>query len=358
MDRKIRKKSLVSKSLMQFIGCTVVVLLLTTPLFYWLTKQFYAEDLMHVMEHIRLGIPAPTLDLEKDIMEGLMIQFILIFGVLSLSLLVTMRLMTKRMWKPFDDTLSKIEQFNLEHSEIPNFISTDISEFIRLNNATEKLMNRDKGSYKTQKEFTENASHELQTPIAIFQSKLDLLMQENLNEKQAEIVSELYAVSNRLSRLNKDLLLLAKIGNRQVGQFEEINIIRSIDRSIALFGDLYPSRAIAVSDLSSRPIRLLVNQMLFESLVNNLVVNAIRNSAPNSVIGIEVDDWSMTVSNKNDTGKLDEKHLFQRFHKIGDLKSGNGLGLAIVKAICDYHGWIIRYSFEKGMHRFQVIFSQ
>lgn len=98
--------------------------------------------------------------------------------------------------------------------------------------------------------------------------------------------------------------------------------------------------------------------MLFESLVNNLVVNAIRNSAPNSVIGIEVDDWSMTVSNKNDTGKLDEKHLFQRFHKIGDLKSGNGLGLAIVKAICDYHGWIIRYSFEKGMHRFQVIFSQ
>lgn len=45
-------------------------------------------------------------------------------------------------------------------------------------------------------------------------------------------------------------------------------------------------------------------------------MNAIRNSAQNSVIGIEVDDRSMTVSNKNDTGKLDEKHLFQRFHKI------------------------------------------
>ncbi len=355
----MRMRSLLNKSLLQFIGCTVVLLLLTAPLFYWLTRQYYAEDLADVMEHIRLGIALPHLDLEEDIVEGMMIQFILIFSVLSLSLLVTMRFITKKLWKPFDDTLTKIEHFNLEQSEVPKFIPTDIKEFARLNMATEQLMNRDKESYKGQKEFTENASHELQTPIAVFQSKLDLLLQEELSEKQAEIVNELYAVSSRLSRLNKDLLLLAKIDNHQVGEQVRVNAIYAIGKNIALYKDLYHKHRIEVIGKNTNPLCLYVNVLLFDSLVNNLIVNAIRHSPDGSKIEIEIDDNEMTVSNPAIGNKLDEKHLFQRFHTANpnDVKRGNGLGLAIVKAICDYHGWKIQYLFENNRHLFRITFG-
>lgn len=355
----MRMRSLLNKTLAQYIGCTAILLLLTAPLFYWLTKQYYAEDLADVMEHIRLGIPLPDLDLEEDIVKGVMIQFVMIFSVLSLSLLVTMRFITKKLWKPFDTTLTKIEHFNLEHSKVPNFSSTDIKEFARLNIATQELMSRDKQSYIVQKEFTENASHELQTPIAVFQSKLDLLLQEELTEKQAEIVNELYAVSSRLSRLNKDLLLLAKIDNDQLGEQTRVNAIYAIGKNIALYKELYHKHRVEVISQSSNPLYLNVNVLLFDSLINNLIVNAIRNSPDGSKIEIEIDDNEMTVSNPASGKKLDEKSLFQRFNTSsqGDNKRGNGLGLAIVKAICDYHNWKIEYQFEHNRHVFRIKFS-
>ena len=208
-------KSLLHKTLSQFLVCTVAIFILTTPLFFLLTKYFYAEDMIDIIEAVQLGTSIPHIDLERDIMVGMMLQFLLIFLVLSLALFIMMRFITHRLWLPFDDTLQKTEQFNLAQSVVPQFQKTEIKEFARLNNSLAKLMQQDKEIYRIQKEFTENASHELQTPISIIRSKLDLLMQEELDERSMNLVSDLYDLNTRMEHLNRNLLLLAKIENSQ-----------------------------------------------------------------------------------------------------------------------------------------------
>lgn len=153
-DRRMKTKSLLSKSLSQFALCTTVIFMLTAPLFYLLTKHFYAEDMIDIIEAVERRQSIPPLDLEQDIMVGMMIQFLLIFLVVSLSLFITMRFITHRLWQPFDDTLQKAEQFSLEQDDLPQFVPTNISEFARLDRSLEQLMKKDRDSYRIQKEFT------------------------------------------------------------------------------------------------------------------------------------------------------------------------------------------------------------
>lgn len=349
-------KSLLNTSLWKFIVCTLVVLLLTTPLFYMLTEHFYAEDIINLMASIRKGLPIPALDIKKDIMVGIMIQFALIFFVLSVSLIITMSFVTKRIWSPFYDTLRRIKQFNLEQNQRPQFLPTSVSEFKELNEAMDQLINRNMESYKIQQNFTENASHELQAPIAVFQSKLDLLLQEDLTRKQAQLISELYVVSDRLSKLNRNLLLLAKIENRQYTQMQQVDIHAFIEKNISFYKDLYGDRSICLTDDNELPLIVEANYSLLESLFNNLLVNAIRYSRPTEKVEINLKDVTLSVINCADEGMLDEKKIFQRFNGSYGKNKGNGLGLAIVKAICNYHGWTVRYSYYEDKHRFSVIF--
>lgn len=348
-------KSLLNKSLTEYVICTIIVLLLSAPLFYLLTKAYYAEDLADLLNMAQHRVQ-PKIDLEEDIVTGLMLQYALVSFVLSVSLLVTIRFATRRLWNPFNDTLKKVEQFNLEQSEIPTFKTTKILEFARLNDALSELIKRDKKSYNAQKEFTENASHELQTPIAVMQSKLDLLLQEDLNKKQSSIVSELYLICNRITRINKNLLLLAKIENNQYKETEKIDLISAIKERLPIYKELGDNTSIHLVESDAHPI-ITANQSLLESLLNNLIINAIRHTCPNSGVYIFVFQNSLTVCNDSINNKaLDHSLLFQRFQFSSDKKRGNGLGLSIVKAICDYHGWRIYYSFEEGKHCFKVAF--
>lgn len=127
---------------MQFIICAVILLLIATPLFYFLVEHYYAEDLIEIMNAAEQGNPLPPTDLEEDLMIGVVYQFVLIAGVLSISLVLMMRLISKRLWVPFDDTLHRIEQFSLEGENIPQFMQSDIKEFTRLNNAITQLMKK------------------------------------------------------------------------------------------------------------------------------------------------------------------------------------------------------------------------
>lgn len=359
-DRKpTNGRSLLSKSLRQFACCAAICLALMVPLFYLLTKYFYAEDMIDIIEAMEKGQGIPALDLEQDIIAGMMIQFLLIFLAITLALFITMRFATKKLWQPFDDTLRKAEQFNLAQSEIPVFTESDIHEFTRLNHSLEQLMRKDKETYRIQKEFTENASHELQTPLSIVRSKLDLLMQENLTESQMRLVSDLYWLTMHMCHLNRDLLLLAKIENAQYSAFEEVDVASLLSDSLPLYKTLLNGATLHVSDHRIGSIkRLSANPILLECLLKNLVVNAIRHSRPDSEIKIEVENDRLTVSNESIDGKpLDADILFRRFSRDNLRQKGNGLGLAIVKAICDFHHWDVAYGFNDGCHQFIVKFS-
>ena len=348
--------SLINKTLFRFISCTVIVLLLTTPVFYMLTKHYYAEDMIDLMEAMEHGEKVPHLDLERDILKGVMIQFFLIFSVLSCSMFITLHIVTRKLWRPFDDTLKKMEQFNLEQNSIPQFVPTNIKEFHRLNKSVTLLIKRDKESYRTQKEFTENASHELQTPLAIAQSKLDLLLQEDLNETQSNIVSDLYRALNRMSRLNKNLLLLAKIENAQYYNLEKIDLCQFIERQLPLFNNLRGNNSSISFKKEENPLIIQANEVLLESMLNNLVINAIRHTTDDNSIIIEIKHNSLSILNSTQDGPLDKNKIFRRFQFTDNKKRGNGLGLPIVKAICDFHHWVINYEYQNGYHCFYIIF--
>ena len=301
----MKNQSLSRKMLTQFTACIAVLLLLATPLFYFLTKHYYAEDMIDIIEAVGQGQPIPTLDLEEDIMHGIMIQFGVITLVLAIALILTMRFISHRLWHPFDETLRQIEGFRLEDGALPVLPESSVKEFARLNHTLTALMRNSLASYRTQKEFTENASHELQTPLAVFQSKLDLLLQQpNLSERQAEIIQGLYENVTRLTRLNRNLLLLAKIDNRQYEQMD-----------------------------FQTTLTIRANRTLLESLVNNLVVNTVRHNHPQGEIGLTLTNSQLIVANTSDEPPLDEKLVFNRFYRTSEKTAGNGLGLAIVKAV-------------------------
>lgn len=357
MDSGMRKKSsLVHKTLLQFLMCTAIIFVLMTPLFYLLTKLFYAEDLIDVIQAVERGEGLPPIDLERDIMAGVMLQFVMTFVLLSVAMFVTVRYISRRVWKGFDDTLAKTERFNLAQGDVPDFAPTDIMEFSRLNDSLQRLMRKNKETYRIQKEFTENASHELQTPLAVIRSKLDLLMQEDLTERQLHLVSDMYQLNTRMGRLNRNLLLLAKIENLQYCQMKTIMLKPFLQDLLPSWHLLQGNREVRMECDGDPGLAILANPVLFESLVNNLVVNAIRYTASGEICVHAYGATLLEISNHAEEGPLDPGEIFSRFRSGGSSKAGTGLGLAIVKAICDFHGWDIKYTFQGSRHVFSVSF--
>ena len=370
-------KTLVSKTLTKYAVCMIVILLLAIPIFYWLTKQFYAEDMIDIIVSVKEGRGIPNLDLEEDVAQGVLLQFFLIIIVISISMYISVRFMLGRIWLPFNDTLKKIEQFNLAKGKVPEFCKTDIQEFAKLNSALKEMMEKDKDVFRIQKEFTENASHELQTPLAIIRSKLDLLMQEDMSEKQIKIVSDLYDLTDRMTHLNKNLLLLAKIDNVQYVQMEETDVYNMVKNMFTTYYAALFNTDVNVIDKRSTPrVRIKANAVLMESLLKNLIVNAIRHcmekkdkeqaAAGNNcnelarAYNVDVavhDDYIEVINDGTGEKPLDVEKMFRRFAMAGKKSCGNGLGLAIVKAICKFHSWQVDYKFEDDKHKFTVVFS-
>ena len=342
-------KTLLHKTSDRIIVSISAVFILTAPLFYLITRYFYAEDMIDIMESVERGegLP-PSFDLEQDIIAGVMIQYLLIFVVIGLSLFIAIRFSLRNLWHPFENTLKSMEQFKVSDNTTPDLDDGNITEFNRLNHALTKLMQRNSETYRQQKEFTENASHELQTPLALMRSRLDLLLQRNLDKETLDAINELYNANRRMERLNRDLLLLAKIDNDQFVTNDRIDmnsVIKDISDSLTTLGYNVNITIPAAS------CDIIANRTLFESLINNLVVNALRNSEQ---VDITLTKGKIMVSNPSDNGKpLDRYKLFQRFASPA-VSKGNGLGLAIAKAVCDLYHWNIEYDFATGNHQFSV----
>ena len=293
-----------------------------------------------------------------DLFWILSTQYGLIFLILLISLGIVQRVISKKSWRPFYNSLEQIENYSLEHGNIPEFERTDIREFFRLNEILTNLISNNLEIYKQQKEFIENASHELQTPLAVFQSQLDILMQEpNLTENQAGIIESLYAVSSRLTRLNKNLLLLAKIDNAQFKDTQEIDFVEFLNAPMPYFKYLADENNITMTIDIQEPFIITANKILLESLINNLIVNAIRhNIEKGGTILITGKDGVFKVSNTSETKALEAEKIFKRFHRVSEDKKGNGLGLSIIYQICKFHKWDLEYQFENNIHSFIVRF--
>ncbi len=265
----------------------------------------------------------------------------LFFLILVIGFLIFNRRLSVKLWQPFRSTLNKLKAFNLNsQASIPFEISNTL-EFEELNLALSKLIEHTISVYKSQKEFTENASHELQTPLAIIKNKLDLLLQkEALTDRQYQIIEATNKAVTRVSRINKNLLLLAKIENHQFEDSEEINLSDLTTQSLVHLHEHIESKALILQSEIDGELSITGNKTLLEILLNNLILNAIRHNAQKGIIKITLDKSGLTLSNSGNKA-LDIESLFKRFKKSSDESSGSGLGLAIVEQIYKRHHWTI-----------------
>ncbi|KFF11119.1 histidine kinase [Chryseobacterium soli] len=279
---------------------------------------------------------------------------IFFFILIVIGLLFLNKKLSASIWKPFRNTLDSLKTFNLNNQTKIEFALTDITEFEELNQSLQTLIEHTVSVYKTQKEFTENASHELQTPLAILKNKLDNLLQtEDLTEKQYRIAEEMHRTLTRSARINKNLLLLAKIDNNQFDNSETIRFDTLLQQSMETVKEHFDQKNITVHEYIAFDIQVNGNSSLTEVLINNLILNAIRHTSYDGSISVKLTDAVFEVANSG-TEQLNRDLLFKRFSKLSSDNSGSGLGLAIISEICKFHHWTIDYRFENQLHIFSV----
>lgn len=276
-----------------------------------------------------------------------------ILVVLIISLFIN-RIVLRTLWQPFYHTIAAMRSFKLGKVKEVKLPETTIEEFVFLGDNLKETIQKVEEEYQVLKEFTENASHELQTPLALIRSKLDLVIQrEDLSEAQSEELREIYSAVKRLSRLSGSLLLLAKIENQQFEQTEAINLKKKIEEKVQQFQELWKNNELHVHCNLQEAI-IESNADLTDILLNNLLSNASRHNIVGGSIEISLKPNQFSVSNTGGKKHLDSKRIFRRFYKENAHNDHNGLGLSIIKQICEQSHIQIAYFFETGKHTFQL----
>jgi signal transduction histidine kinase len=286
------------------------------------------------------------------------IIFSITIGVILLLLLVLVainRLILNRLWQPFYNIMSELRLFNIADSKPIPKLDNNIDEFKELNNAVIDMAARAKNDYQDLKVFTENASHELLTPIAVINSKLDTLIQtENFSDRQSKLLNDLYSAVSRLNRLNQSLLLLVKIENKLLHDKQQINLRELADEMIIQFEEIFNDKDIKLTyTLDDKEI--YASRYLVEVLLSNLISNAIRHNYNGGEIIISLTNENLTIKNTGSSEPLPDEKIFTRFHKSSG-SEGSGLGLTISRQICENFGFSLEYEFRDRYHVFIVNF--
>ena len=293
----------------------------------------------------------------KDLVIGVVVLFMIIILTLLIGLFIITKRLSLTLWKPFYETLDQIEKFEIDKSSNSSLTPNNIEEFNRLNQAINKLMERNTLIYKSQKEFIENAAHELQTPIAIFKGKLETLLQRSdVTEEQFEILDKLNDATTRLNRLNKNLLLLSKIEGKYFDNPGDVILNETINNQLDFFREQALAKNITIEVKLEPNISVKTNQFLSEVLISNLFLNSVNHNVNKGVVNVILDKNSLVFSNTGLSESLVTNKLFDRFSKANPSSKGNGLGLSIIKKIVDNNHWTIDYNFKDNLHIFQIHF--
>jgi signal transduction histidine kinase len=419
-------KKLLNKTLKTYLIYSVLILIISAPLFYYATKRLYTKEaddtlLLHKKEFLKYtastlqytDIPLwnrfnrnakidsvkqttkdtlffssyyDTLDAEiepyrelnfpisiqgkpytyserinlvetEDLLKNIAILFFAIISILLFGLFFITKKLSLNLWKPFYKTLHQIESFEIDKTKQPDFAETDIEEFNRLNTSIKKLIEKNTIIYKSQKEFIENAAHELQTPLAVFQVKIDTLIQRSdVTQEQSEILGSLNENVSRLNRLNKNLLLLSKMENDSYSDKQTISLTNYIQKNLDFFIEQAKAKSLIIKMELQKDFEIKSNPVLAEVLISNLFLNAIKHNIEGGQISIAMQENKLVFSNSGQPSPLNTDKLFKRFSKSNPSEQGTGLGLSIVKKIADINNWTVAYNYENNLHSFSILF--
>lgn len=316
-----------------------------------LTTAFVAEN----GQYYEMKVISQELDRGK-LIEQLATSMLWLFLILLLSLILINNLVLKKTWTPFYQLLNYLRDFSLEKEPSTPPTKTKIKEFSILNQTVLKLLRANANTYKSQKQFIENASHELQTPLSIGINKLELLAgSDDLTNEHIQKIENVIQILQRLSGLNKSLLLISKIENKQFAPQQIVNFNTIFNHIIDDFQDYTEYRKIKVLFTKKDNCQIKMNKNLAEILVLNLVKNAIFHNYEGGEVYIELLANQFSIENTSNEPALPSDKIFERFNKNSNKKGSTGLGLAIVKTIAGVSGLTVTYTYSgQQRHLFKV----
>lgn len=312
-----------------------------------LTQYFIDEE----NRAYKIEIFTSTIE-KKDLIETIAWWLFTLALILLLTIIIVYVWIYKKSMKPLYLLLNWQKNYNLGKKNQPLPQMSSIKEFQELYIATNQSTQRVEKAFEEQKNFIGNASHEIQTPLAISINRLENILNQDISEELAEEIVKTISTLEHLTRLNKTLLLLTKIENNQFLEKENLSLASIVNNSMEVFKEIYEYKNIKVSIEVESELNVNINKTLCEVLINNLIKNAFIHNIENGEISIKIYSNKIVFSNTSKSNELDAEKIFQRFFKESSSNSSIGLGLSLVKSICNNNNIKLDYYWQNNLHNF------
>lgn len=304
-----------------------------------------------------LIVSTPTFE-KDDLIETILWWLLALYIILIFTVVIITLAVFQKSMKPFYDILDWLNSYTPCHSHSILSVNTDIDEFRQLEKAASNAADRSDEAFENQKQFIGNASHELQTPLAVLGGRIDLMIDsDTLSEENMGELIQMKREIGHISRLNKTLLLMTKIDNGQFPEISDVDLTDLVIRQKEMFSEIFISKNMICHLNNPAPdVYIRMNETLASVLVSNLIKNAFVHSREKGEITITLTQEALTIANSGDSA-LDGAHIFDRFYQGAKKEGSTGLGLALSKAVADRSGMELSYSFINGMHIFRLSFN-
>lgn len=305
--------------------------------------------------YYELTVSTPSI--EKDDLKDAIRNWMIFLYVALLLVIITVNVWVfQRNMRPLYVLLHWLDGYRIGNKNEPLKNDTQVTEFRKLNDAAIRQAERNEQMFEQQKQFIGNASHEMQTPLAICRNRLEMLMEdESLTEAQLEELIKTHQTLEHITKLNKSLLLLSKIDNGQFTDTKELDLNALLKQYLDDYKEVYAYRNIQTEVIEKGAFRVCMNESLATILITNLLKNAFVHNVDGGHIRIEITSRNFTFRNTGEAHPLDEERVFKRFYQGSKKEGSTGLGLAIVDSICRLQNIGLRYYFENGEHCFEIV---
>lgn len=315
-------------------------------------SQSHSVRGIHFLIAARSFAPEP-----EETITGVIRSLSWIFLLLLIVVALTSILISKKILSPFYESLHVIQNFSLKQKQKIKLSDTHTAEFRELNLFLQKMTSKALEDYRALKEFSENASHELQTPVAIIRGKLELLLESGVSKEQASLVMSAYESVERLSKTNQSLILLTRLENHEYEPRETIDFSKQVRTVLASLSELIAIKSLTLESSVEENVKLSIDHALADIMLMNLLSNAIRHNLPGGRIKVSLHPGSLVIQNTGTPPQIPTDQLFQRFKKDNQSSDSVGLGLSIVKRICEVSRLEIAYTFQTSLHVISIVFN-
>lgn len=301
-----------------------------------------------------LAVYTPTIE-KEDLRIAIFQLLVCLFLLLLVMILLINIWVFHRSMKPFYVLMDWLDKYRLGKKNVPLCNPTHTTEFRKLNEAVNRFTAHSEEVFEQQKQFIGNASHEIQTPLAICRNRLEMLMdEEELNERQLGEIVKTYQTLEYATKLNRSLLLLSKIDNNQFSEEKELCFNDLLRFYIDDYREIYAYRKIGITMEENGEFRMMINETLASVLITNLLKNSFVHNMEEGSIKVEISEDYVAFENTGRKEPLDEKRIFERFYQGKKKEGSTGLGLAIVASVCKQYQLRVNYRYQDDRHCFRI----